>query len=311
MAKQVESALNELIEDVGGENPITEESQTLESGLVSEGYPRTQAEVMAMDKDKLSTFTPEQRKQLAQFYTSQIKVSLFQTALSLVAIKTLELYRDLGYEKFTSYVEEECGMSTRYANELTLAVEEYGSGDRIKELMESSPKRFLKAVRDTRAKQLEGEKLLLSDGSEVSAEEYIKERIEQMESSSRQRIKKLESELRNLTAVKDAAVEQSKNLEDKYNTAKEKLDTYKKSKELDPDRILRIKEQREAEKIISDRVLAIDKALQDLIEIPQEIRNNALGLYIARTISTLDVTLKQVRMDWGAFIIAGEQEANG
>ena len=304
MGKAVESALDELRDDIG----VDGESVEVESIEIDESMPKTQAEVMAIDKEKLSTFSPDQRKQLAQFYTSQIKVSLFQTALSLVAIKTLELYKDLGYEKFTSYVEEECGMSTRYANELTLAVEEYGSGDRIKELMESSPKRFLKAVRETRAKQLEGEKLMLSDGTEVSAEDYIKERIEQLESSSSKRIKELERDLKNTKAIADYAEGEKDKLKKTIDDKNKKIDALAKSKQLDPDRIQKIAEQREVEKVIDEQTQAITKAIKNLTEIPPEMRNSSLGLYLTRCIATLKVTVKHLEMDWGSHIVAGEME---
>lgn len=314
MGKQVESALNELIEDVDRENPIPQENAVeVEDGGIVASYPKTQAETLELSgiPATIEGFTPEQRKQLAESYTAQIRMGIFQTAIALVAMKQTGLYTELGYKNFQEYALEECGISANRAKELVSALEDFGSGSRIRELMEASPKKFLQAVRETRNKQLEGETLMLSDGTEVSAEEYLAERIEQMESSSRRKIKDLERDLRNANAVKEMAETKNKDLESKLDTAKKKIDAYKDSKNLDPDRILKIKEQREAEKIILERVTNIDQALKDLIEIPHEIRNNSLGLYIARTIATLDVTLRQVRMDWGGWIIAGEQEANG
>ncbi|NCN11591.1 MAG: hypothetical protein GW938_17270, partial [Leptospira sp.] len=87
-----------------------------------------------------------------------------------------------------------------------------------------------------------------------------------------------------------------------------KIDALAKSKQLDPDRIQKIAEQREVEKVIDEQTQAITKAIKNLTEIPPEMRNSSLGLYLTRCIATLKVTVKHLEMDWGSHIVAGEME---
>lgn len=132
-------------------------------------------------------FSSEERKALAQLYITQARVNVFQTALALTAIRNLELFRELGYAGFHDCVEQELDMSGRVATEYVNAIESFGLGDRVKQLMEASPKRFLQAAKEVRLKQLEGEILTLSDGTVVSAEEFLAERIASLENSSKKK----------------------------------------------------------------------------------------------------------------------------
>jgi len=306
MGKPVESALDELREDMGD----IPESVEVEALGPDDSLPRTQAETLEISgiPASIEGFTPEQRKQLAESYTAQIRMGIFQTAIALLAMKQTRLYTELGYQDFQEYALEECGISANRTKELVSALEDYGSGSRIKELMEASPKKFLQAVRETRNKQLEGETLKLSDGTEVSAEDFIAERMEQLESSSKKRIKDLERELKNTKAIAEYAETEKEKLKKTIDDKNKKIDALAKSKQLDPDRIQKIAEQREVEKVIDEQTQAITKAIKNLTEIPPEMRNSSLGLYLTRCIATLKVTVKHLEMDWGSHIVAGEME---
>ncbi|NCN11662.1 MAG: hypothetical protein GW938_17635, partial [Leptospira sp.] len=230
MGKPVESALDELREDMGD----IPESVEVEALGPDDSLPRTQAETLEISgiPASIEGFTPEQRKQLAESYTAQIRMGIFQTAIALLAMKQTRLYTELGYQDFQEYALEECGISANRTKELVSALEDYGSGSRIKELMEASPKKFLQAVRETRNKQLEGETLKLSDGTEVSAEDFIAERMEQLESSSKKRIKDLERELKNTKAIAEYAETEKEKLKKTIDDKNKKIDALAKSKQL-------------------------------------------------------------------------------
>ncbi|EMN54775.1 hypothetical protein [Leptospira interrogans] len=253
-------------------------------------------------------FSPEQRGTLAQFYVAQAKVSVFQTAIALTAIRNLELYLELGYEKFSDCIEQEIGMSGRVASEYVSAVETFGIGDRVKQLMEASPKRFLQAAKEVRQKQMEGEILTLSDGTVVSAEEFLAERIASLENSSKKKIKSLETENQTVKAEADLLRKKQANLEKSIQKKDEQLDVLRKSKDIDPDKLLKIKNQREAEKMIDECNASILEALQRIETIPEESRNGALGIYLSRTIATMEISLKTLKMAWSNHIFQGETQ---
>ncbi|WP_032914995.1 hypothetical protein [Leptospira santarosai] len=253
-------------------------------------------------------FSPEQRKALAQLYITQARVNIFQTALSLTAIRNLELFHELGYSGFHDCVEQELDMSGRVALEYVNAIESFGLGDRVKQLMEASPKRFLQAAKEVRLKQLEGETLTLSDGTVVSAEEFLEERISSLENSSKKKIKSLETENQTVKAEAELLRKKQANLEKSIQKKDEQIDVLRKSKDIDPDKLLKIKSQREAEKVIDECNVSILDALQRIESIPDESRNGALGIYLSRTIATMEISLKTLKMAWSNHIFQGETQ---
>ncbi|MBM9578216.1 hypothetical protein JWG45_13745 [Leptospira sp. 201903070] len=257
-------------------------------------------------KNEAKDFSPEQRKTLAQFYLAQAKVSVFQTAIALTAIRNLELHLELGYEKFSDCMEQELGMSGRVASEYVSAVETFGIGDRVKQLMEASPKRFLQAAKEVRQKQMEGEILTLSDGTVVSAEEFLTERISAMENSSQRKIKSLETEKQSIKADADLLRRKNESLQKTLEKKDEQLDVLRKSKDLDPDKLLKIKNQREAEKVIDECNASILEALNRIESIPEEARSGALGIYLSRTTATMEIGLKTLKMNWSSHLFQGE-----
>ncbi|MDI7190869.1 hypothetical protein [Leptospira santarosai] len=285
------SALDEYRDDLEG-SEIVEPETALTIPSVSEA------------KD----FSPEQRKALAQLYITQARVNIFQTALALAAIRNLELYRELGYEAFHDCVEQELDMSGRVALEYVNAIESFGLGDRVKQLMEASPKRFLQAAKEVRLKQLEGETLTLSDGTVVSAEEFLEERISSLENSSKKKIKSLETENQTVKAEAELLRKKQANLEKSIQKKDEQIDVLRKSKDIDPDKLLKIKSQREAEKVIDECNVSILDALQRIESIPEESRNGALGIYLSRTIATMEISLKTLKMAWSNHIFQGETQ---
>ncbi|WP_017863726.1 hypothetical protein [Leptospira santarosai] len=285
------SALDEYRDDLEG-SEIVEPETALTIPSVSEA------------KD----FSPEQRKALAQLYITQARVNIFQTALALAAIRNLELYRELGYEAFHDCVEQELDMSGRVALEYVNAIESFGLGDRVKQLMEASPKRFLQAAKEVRLKQLEGETLTLSDGTVVSAEEFLEERISSLENSSKKKIKSLETENQTVKAEAELLRKKQANLEKSIQKKDEQIDVLRKSKDIDPDKLLKIKSQREAEKVIDECNASILDALQRIESIPEESRNGALGIYLSRTIATMEISLKTLKMAWSNHIFQGETQ---
>ncbi|EMM73568.1 hypothetical protein [Leptospira weilii] len=253
-------------------------------------------------------FSPEQRKALAQLYITQARVNIFQTALALAAIRNLELYRELGYEAFGDCVEQELDMNGRTALEYVNAIESFGLGDRVKQLMEASPKRFLQAAKEVRQKQMEGEILTLSDGTVVSAEEFLAERISTLDNSSKKKIKSLETENQTVKAEAELLRKKQTNLEKSIQKKDEQLDVLRKSKDIDPDKLLKIKNQRDAEKMIDECNASILEALQKIELIPEESRNGALGIYLSRTIATMEISLKTLKMAWSNHIFQGETQ---
>ncbi|WP_004471487.1 hypothetical protein [Leptospira santarosai] len=285
------SALDEYRDDLEG-SEITEPETALTIPSASEA----------------KEFSPEQRKTLAQFYVAQAKVSVFQTAIALAAIRNFELYIELGYEKFSDCMEQELGMSGRVASEYVSAVETFGIGDRVKQLMEASPKRFLQVAREVRQKQIEGETLTLSDGTVVSAEEFLEERISSLENSSKKKIKSLETENQTVKAEAELLRKKQANLEKSIQKKDEQIDVMRKAKDIDPDKLLKIKNQREAEKMIDECNASILDALQRIESIPEESRNGALGIYLSRTIATMEISLKTLKMAWSNHIFQGETQ---
>ncbi|RHX89877.1 hypothetical protein [Leptospira stimsonii] len=271
------------------------------------GEPSTEDTSLTIpSKSEAKDFSPEQRKTLAQFYLVQAKVSVFQTAIALTAIRNLELHLELGYEKFSDCMEQELGMSGRVASEYVSAVETFGIGDRVKQLMEASPKRFLQAAKEVRQKQMEGETLTLSDGTEITAEEFLEERISALESSSKKRIKTLETENQTIKAEADLLRKKQANLEKSISKKDEQIDVLRKSKDLDPEKLLKIKNQREAEKVIDECNASLLDALNRIESIPEEVRNGGLGIYLSRTIATMEIGLKTLKMNWSSHLFQGE-----
>lgn len=253
--------------------------------------------------DDVAGFTDEQKVQLATFYTAQIKVSSFQMALALYAMKKLELYRYLKYESFNEYAKIECGLSRERANELVEAIDDYGSGEKVKQLLDASPVKFLQVSKEIRKKKMNGEVLVLSSGEEVSATEYLEERISEELAELRKKNKAISRELENTKSDVADAQGKIKALKDKIKTKEGEVETLKQSKDIDPQRLQSIKEQRELERVIDDQNDQITKALKNLTEIPEEARNNSLGIYLMRTIATMEIQLKALKMDWGSFIV--------
>lgn len=253
--------------------------------------------------DDVTGFTDEQKVQLATFYTAQIKVSSFQMALALYAMKKLELYRYLKFETFNDYAKIECGLSRERANELVEAIDDYGSGEKIKQLLDASPVKFLQVSKEIRKKKFNGEKLILSTGEEVSATEYLEERVSEELAELRKKNKALNRELENSKSDVADAQGKIKTLKEKVKTKESEVETLKESKSIDPLRLQSIKEQRELERVIDDQNNEITKALKNLTEIPEEARNNSLGIYLMRTIAIMEIQLKALKMDWGSFII--------
>lgn len=265
--------------------------------------PNLGQEVGIQSLDDVAGFTDEQKVQLATFYTAQIKVSSFQMALALYAMKKLELFRYLKYESFNEYAKIECGLSRERANELVEAIDDYGSGEKVKQLLDASPVKFLQVSKEIRKKKMNGEILILSSGEEVSATEYLEERISEELAELRKKNKALARELDNTKSDVADAQGKIKTLKEKVKAKEGEVETLKQSKELDPLKLQSIKEQRELERVIDDQNDQITKALKNLTEIPEEARNNALGIYLMRTIATMEIQLKALKMDWGAFII--------
>lgn len=253
--------------------------------------------------DDVAGFTDEQKVQLATFYTAQIKVSSFQMALALYAMKKLELFRYLKYESFNEYAKSECGLSRERANELVDAIDDYGSGEKIKQLLDASPVKFLQVSREIRKKKLNGEILILSTGEEVSATEYLEERISEELAELRKKNKSIARELENTKSDVLDAQGKIKTLKEKVKIKEGEVETLKQAKDIDPERLQSIKEQRELERVIDDQNDQITKALKNLTEIPEEARNNSLGIYLMRTIATMEIQLKALKMDWGGFIV--------
>lgn len=251
----------------------------------------------------MANLSKEQRYHLATVYTAQIKVSYFQMALAFHSMKRFELYRELGYSTFADYAKNECNIGRDRANELVEAIDDYGAGERVKLLLETSPTKFLQVAKEVRRKKLMGDKLLLPSGEEVSAEEYLEERISDELSELRKKNKSLSRELENAKADSAHSEKQNQSLKEKLKIKEGEIDTLKQSKEIDPLRLQSIKEQRELERVIDEQTQAISNALKNLSEIPQEHRSNSLGIYLMRTIATMEVSLKALKMDWGAFIV--------
>ncbi|EMK22388.1 hypothetical protein [Leptospira kirschneri] len=281
------SALDEYRDEIG-------ESSTEEVSLI---IPTT---------SEVQEFSSEQRRTLAQFYLAQAKVSIFQTAIALTAIRNLDLYKDLGYEKFSDCVDQELGMSGRVASEYVSAVETFGIGDRVKQIMEASPKRFLQAAKEVRQKQMEGETLTLSDGTEVTAEEFLEERVSALENSSKKKIKSLENENQSIKAEAELLRKKQANLEKSIQKKDEQIKVLRESKDLDPEKLLKIKNQREAEKVIDECNASILEALNRIESIPEEARSGALAIYLSRTVATIEIGLKTLKMNWSSHLFQGE-----
>lgn len=287
---------------------LDEYRDDLEGSENGDALPQPETALTIPSASEAKDFSPEQRKALAQLYITQARVNIFQTALSLTAIRNLELFRELGYVGFHECVEQELDMSGRTALEYVNAIESFGLGDRVKQLMEASPKRFLQAAKEVRLKQLEGEILTLSDGTVVSAEEFLAERIASLENSSKKKIKSLETENQTVKAEADLLRKKQANLEKSIQKKDEQLDVLRKSKDIDPDKLLKIKNQREAEKMIDECNASILEALQKIELIPEESRNGALGIYLSRTIATMEISLKTLKMAWSNHIFQGETQ---
>ncbi|TGL06469.1 hypothetical protein EHQ43_08630 [Leptospira bouyouniensis] len=250
-----------------------------------------------------SNLTKEQRVQLATLYATQIKISTFQMALALASIRRMELYKELGFESFFEFAKVECNISKDRALELVDAISEFGAGDKIKQLMDASPSKFLQVSKEIRKKKLNGEVLVLSTGEEISATEYLEERISEELAELRKKNKALNRELENTKSDVANSDKQIKTLKDRIKAKDNDLENLKQAKGLDPLKIQSIKEQREIERLIDDQNNSIVTALKNLTEIPEEVRNNSLGIYVMRSIATLEVSLKALKVDWGGHII--------
>jgi chromosome segregation ATPase len=250
-----------------------------------------------------SSLTKEQRVQLATLYTTQIKVSTFQMALALASIRRMELHKELGFNSFYEFAKIECNISKDRALELVEAINEFGAGDKIKQLMDASPSKFLQVSKEIRKKKMNGEVLVLASGEEISATEYLEERISEELAELRKKNKALNRELENSKSDIADAQGKIKTLKEKVKSKEGEVENLKQSKDIDPLKLQSIKEQRELERVIDDQNDQITKALKNLTEIPEDARNNSLGIYLMRTIATMEIQLKALRVDWSAFII--------
>ncbi len=277
-----------------------------ELGEVTPAIIATEESVLDENFDA-SNLTKEQRVQLATLYTTQIKISTFQMALALASIKRMELHKELGFESFYEFAKIECNISRDRAFELVEAISEFGAGDKIKQLMDASPTKFLQVSKEIRKKKMNGEVLVLATGEEISATEYLEERISEELAELRKKNKALNRELENTKSDVADAQGKIKTLKDKVKAKETEVDTLKQSKDIDPLRLQSIKEQRELERVIDDQNNEITKALRNLTEIPDEARSNSLGIYLMRTIATMEIQLKALKMDWGSFIVQDNQ----
>ncbi|MBE7439089.1 MAG: hypothetical protein HS115_11580 [Spirochaetales bacterium] len=255
-----------------------------------------------------------------QFARQQVKVGLATMAMALKTIRDQKLFLIENCGSMHEWLLTNFQSSyTTFKNLMTVADRFADSSDAQQVLSQPITHLLLYARHEETAQaisdgsiQFQGGKVVLEDGTEISAKDFAKQIRNELKSESGDEAKKLDHKLKQKTAQLSAKDSVISTLQEDLEQARQRAADLEKAlietKDIDPARLVYITHKKDAIQLLTDVAPQVIGLMGQIDGMSADAVDAEVAGHFARSLSAIEASLENLKNRWGG-IIWGHQTA--